>query len=94
MKALIIDDDSIVTEAIKDAMESFVPGRKYGRNFDIDAAQNFFEARDCLEKPGSAYNLIISDLLLPIKGADVPDSCTDKALSGWFFLYYHLLLPN
>lgn len=94
MEILLIDDESIVTDSIEDSLEMFAPNRKYGRKLKIDKANNFFDARKLLENQNNNYDLIISDLLMPRRGADIPDSYQGRSLTGWFFLYHHILKPD
>lgn len=94
MEILLIDDETIVTDSIEDSLETFTPNRKYGRNLKIDKANNFFEARKLLGDQNNNYDLIISDLLMPRRGADIPDSYQGRSLTGWFFLYHHILRPG
>lgn len=91
MNILLIDDESIVTDSIKDSLEGFAPNRKYGRTLNIDVANNFFDARRFLGSQNCTYDLIVSDLLMPRRGADIPDSYQGRSLTGWFFLYHHIL---
>jgi len=91
MNILLIDDESGVTDAIKDNLTMFSPNRSYGRILKIDVANNFYDARELLDSGTTTYNLIISDLLLPRLGADIPDSYQGRTLTGWFFLYHHIL---
>lgn len=91
MNILLIDDESSVTDAIKDNLDTLIPNKSYGRILKIDVAHNFYEARELLDKQGVIYDLIISDLLLPRRGADIPDTYQGKSLAGWFFLYHHVL---
>ncbi len=80
-------DVSIVTDAIRDSLETFMPNKR----FMIDAANTFFKARECLNNQNPPYNIIISDLLLPRRGADIPETYQGRTLAGWCFLYHHIL---
>lgn len=91
MNILLIDDESCVTDAIKDNLSAFTPNRSYGRILNVDVANNFYGARELLDNQTTSYNLIISDLLLPRRGANIPESCQGRTLTGWFFLYHHIL---
>lgn len=93
MNILLIDDESAVTDAIQDILKNFTPNKIYGRSLKIDAANDFYSARKFLDNQDPPYDLIISDLLLPRRGADIPNAnpYQGNTLTGWFFLCHHIL---
>ena len=91
MNILLIDDESAVTDAIKDVLKNFTPNKTYGRNLKIDVANDFYRARTFLNNQNPPYDLIVSDLLLPRRGAAIPNTYQGNSLTGWFFLCHHIL---
>ena len=90
MRVLLIDDETRVTDAIKDRFEDVRPSKRRGFNIEIDVANNMYQAHQYLSS-SKTYDLIISDLLLPNRGADLPSTYQGQALTGWFFIHHHIL---
>ena len=49
MNILLIDDETCVTDAIKDSLDGFSPNKTYGKILNVDVANNFYDARKLLE---------------------------------------------
>lgn len=89
MKVLLIDDESIITEAIKVRLSELIPEQ------DVDMANSFYYALDLLDAQTAPYDLIISDLLMPGQGLDdIQDHQQGTVLNGWRFLYHYILKPD
>lgn len=95
MNVLLIDDESSITDAIQDRLSEFVPGKRFQCFCETDVANNFYYALDYLEVQEPAYDLIISDLLMPGHGLDdILNYDQGTVLTGWFFLYHYILRPD
>lgn len=86
---LLIDDESSITDALENRFYD-----RFGRTFTVHVANDFFRAREFLDKQEAVYDLIISDLLLPTRGANTPNCYQGTTLAGWFFLYHHMFTPK
>lgn len=93
-RILLIDDESVMTDGIRDGLEDLRSEGKIGE-YMVFTAIDFYKARDYLDK--HSFDLIVTDLLMPPLGLDeVPrhDRKRGAALNGWVFLNHFILKPN
>lgn len=88
MNILLIDDQSSITDGIKLQLEL-----KLGKaqNLTIDTANDFFRACAFLRDSKKKYDLIITDLQMPSKGAGRIPKDASTVVIGWHFIDIYIL---
>lgn len=92
MNVLLIDDERIVTDAIQDRLNEIEFSKCFKGFSKIDVANDFYQAITYLDNQDKAYDIIISDLLIPGSGLmQNPSQTRGTVLNGWTFLYHYIL---
>lgn len=89
MNILIIDDDSVMSDSICEMLDDMMENNLIPFS-SVYCAHDFYQARQFL-KEHSPYALIITDLLMPPRGLNIPNRPKGVMLNGWTFLYHCLL---
>ena len=91
MNVLMIDDESVMIDAISERLDDLSRQGEIIGSLGEYPANNFFQAREDLEKR-IPFDLIITDLLMPSRGlGNIPDREPGITLNGWIFLYHYIL---